>query len=143
MFTRYNSNAFVNLDWTTTFTPTLLRKDLDLGLEAGRQLGVPMPVTAATALQRTRRGMLRSGPYCKDSLRRLETWPGAASIEPGTCRCRPVRKRNEKAKIGDLSVLSTSRIPEVEPGLKAGETSGIGRSECVEQKSVRRAVTSG
>ena len=48
MFTRYKSNAFVNLDWTTTFTPTLLRKDLDLGLEAGRQLGVPMPVTAAT-----------------------------------------------------------------------------------------------
>jgi 3-hydroxyisobutyrate dehydrogenase len=48
MFTRYKSNALVNLDWTTTFTPELLRKDLDLGLEAGRQLGVPMPVTAAT-----------------------------------------------------------------------------------------------
>ena len=48
MFTRYKSNAFVNLDWTTTFTPELLRKDLDLGLEAGRKLGVPMPVTAAT-----------------------------------------------------------------------------------------------
>ena len=48
MFTRYKSNAFVNLDWTTTFTPELLRKDLDLGLEAARKLGVPMPVTAAT-----------------------------------------------------------------------------------------------
>jgi 3-hydroxyisobutyrate dehydrogenase len=48
MFTRYKSNALVNLDWTTTFTPELLRKDLDLGLEAGRTLGVPMPVTAAT-----------------------------------------------------------------------------------------------
>jgi 3-hydroxyisobutyrate dehydrogenase len=48
MFTRYKSNALVNLDWTTTFTPELLRKDLDLGLEAGRKLGVPMPVTAAT-----------------------------------------------------------------------------------------------
>ena len=48
MFTRYKSNAFVNLDWTTTFTPALLRKDLDLGLEAGRRLDVPMPVTAAT-----------------------------------------------------------------------------------------------
>jgi 3-hydroxyisobutyrate dehydrogenase len=46
-FTRYKSNAFVNLDWTTTFTPELLRKDLDLGLEAGRNLDVPMPVTAA------------------------------------------------------------------------------------------------
>ena len=37
----------VNLDWTTTFTPALLRKDLDLGLAAGRELDVPMPVTAA------------------------------------------------------------------------------------------------
>jgi 3-hydroxyisobutyrate dehydrogenase len=48
MFTRYKSNALVNLDWTTTFTPELLRKDLDLGLEAARRLNVPMPVTAAT-----------------------------------------------------------------------------------------------
>ena len=48
MFTRYKSNALVNLDWTTTFTPELLRKDIDLGLEAGRNLGVPMPVTSAT-----------------------------------------------------------------------------------------------
>jgi 3-hydroxyisobutyrate dehydrogenase len=47
MFTRYKSNAFVNLDWTTTFTPELLRKDLDLGLEAARRLNMPMPVTAA------------------------------------------------------------------------------------------------
>jgi len=48
MFTRYKSPALVNLDWTTTFTPELLRKDLDLGLELGRQMDVPMPVTAAT-----------------------------------------------------------------------------------------------
>ncbi len=48
IFTRYKSNALVNLDWTTTFTPTLLRKDLDLGLAAARGLDVPMPVTAAT-----------------------------------------------------------------------------------------------
>ena len=48
MFTRYKSPALVNLDWTTTFTPELLRKDLDLGLELGREMDVPMPVTAAT-----------------------------------------------------------------------------------------------
>ena len=48
MFTRYKSPALVNLDWTTTFTPELLRKDLDLGLELGREFDVPMPVTAAT-----------------------------------------------------------------------------------------------
>jgi 3-hydroxyisobutyrate dehydrogenase len=47
MFTRYKSSALVNLDWTTTFTPELLRKDLDLGLELGREQDVPMPVTAA------------------------------------------------------------------------------------------------
>lgn len=46
IFTRYKTNAFVNLDWTTTFTPELLRKDLDLGLAAARELQVPMPVTA-------------------------------------------------------------------------------------------------
>lgn len=48
IFTRYKTNALVNLDWTTTFTPELLRKDLDLGLAAGRELGVPMPVAATT-----------------------------------------------------------------------------------------------
>lgn len=47
IFTRYKSNAFVNLDWTTTFTPALLKKDLDLGLASARDLNVPMPVTAA------------------------------------------------------------------------------------------------
>jgi 3-hydroxyisobutyrate dehydrogenase len=47
MFTRYKSPALVNLDWTTTFTPELLRKDIDLGLELGRENDVPMPVTAA------------------------------------------------------------------------------------------------
>jgi 3-hydroxyisobutyrate dehydrogenase len=47
MFTRYKSPALVNLDWTTTFTPELLRKDLDLGLALGRDFDVPMPVTAA------------------------------------------------------------------------------------------------
>jgi len=48
MFTRYKSPALVNLDWTTTFTPELLLKDLDLGLELGREWKVPMPTTAAT-----------------------------------------------------------------------------------------------
>jgi 3-hydroxyisobutyrate dehydrogenase len=47
MFTRYKSPALVNLDWTTTFTPELLRKDMDLGLALGRNWDVPMPVTAA------------------------------------------------------------------------------------------------
>ena len=45
-FSRYKSPAFVNLDWTTTFTPVLLKKDMDLGLAAAKDLGVPMPVAA-------------------------------------------------------------------------------------------------
>jgi 3-hydroxyisobutyrate dehydrogenase len=48
MFTAYKSPALVNLDWTTTFTPELLRKDLDLGLALADEVDVPMPVTAAT-----------------------------------------------------------------------------------------------
>jgi 3-hydroxyisobutyrate dehydrogenase len=48
IFSRYKSPAYVNLDFTPTFTPVLLRKDFDLGLEAARELGVSMPVAALT-----------------------------------------------------------------------------------------------
>jgi 3-hydroxyisobutyrate dehydrogenase len=48
LFTAYKTPALVNLDMTPTFTPVLLRKDLDLGLAAARKADVPMPVTAAT-----------------------------------------------------------------------------------------------
>ena len=46
VFTRYKSPAFVNLDYTPTFTWHLLRKDFDLGLAAARELDVPMPTSA-------------------------------------------------------------------------------------------------
>jgi 3-hydroxyisobutyrate dehydrogenase len=45
-FSRYKSPALVNLDFSVTFTPELLRKDLDLGLEAGRRLGAPLPLAS-------------------------------------------------------------------------------------------------
>ena len=48
MFTAYKTPAFVNLDMRPTFTPELLRKDLDLGLSAGEALGVPLPVIELT-----------------------------------------------------------------------------------------------
>jgi len=48
MFTRYKTPALVNLDFHVTFTPKLLRKDLDLGLNAGREFEVPMPLTSLT-----------------------------------------------------------------------------------------------
>jgi 3-hydroxyisobutyrate dehydrogenase len=48
VFSRYKSPALVNLDFKVTFTPTLLRKDLDLGLDAGRHYEVPMPLASVT-----------------------------------------------------------------------------------------------
>ena len=48
VFTRYKTPAFVKLDYHPTFTPVLLRKDFDLGLEAARELDVPMPLAALT-----------------------------------------------------------------------------------------------
>ncbi|HKE70718.1 MAG TPA: NAD(P)-dependent oxidoreductase [Nocardioidaceae bacterium] len=48
-FSRYKTPALVNLDFTPTFTNPLLLKDIELGLDVGRQLGVPMPVAALTA----------------------------------------------------------------------------------------------
>ncbi len=47
-FSRYKTPGMVNLDFSVTFTPTLLRKDLDLGLTAGRRFEVPMPLASIT-----------------------------------------------------------------------------------------------
>jgi 3-hydroxyisobutyrate dehydrogenase len=47
-FSRYKTPAFVNLDFTPTFTGHLLRKDFELGLDAARELSVPLPVSALT-----------------------------------------------------------------------------------------------
>jgi 3-hydroxyisobutyrate dehydrogenase len=46
VFTRYKTPALVNLDFAVTFTPHLLRKDLDLGLDAGRAFEVPLPLAS-------------------------------------------------------------------------------------------------
>jgi 3-hydroxyisobutyrate dehydrogenase len=48
MFSRYKTPALVNLDFKVTFTPYLLRKDMDLGLDAGRRFEVPMPLASMT-----------------------------------------------------------------------------------------------
>ena len=47
-FSRYKTPAFVNLDFKVTFTPKLLRKDLDLGLDAAKHFDVPMPLASLT-----------------------------------------------------------------------------------------------
>jgi 3-hydroxyisobutyrate dehydrogenase len=43
VFSRYKTPAFVNLDWSVTFTPELMRKDMDLGIGLGRKHEVPLP----------------------------------------------------------------------------------------------------
>jgi len=48
VFSRYKTPGWVNLDWSVTFTPELMRKDMDLGLGLGRKHEVPMP-TAGVA----------------------------------------------------------------------------------------------
>ena len=78
LFTKYKSPAFVNLDWTPTFTPYLLRKDLDLGLEAGRQLGVPQPLTALT--REIVQGMIGNGYEDLDFGALLEMQAKAAGL---------------------------------------------------------------
>jgi len=43
-FSRYKTPALVTLDYTPTFTPKLLLKDFDLGLDAAAELGVRAPL---------------------------------------------------------------------------------------------------
>lgn len=48
IFSRYKTPGWVNQDYTATFTPELLRKDMDLGLGLAREFEVPMPVANMT-----------------------------------------------------------------------------------------------
>ena len=48
IYSRYKTPAMVNLDFSVTFTPELMRKDMDLGLGLARDLEVPMPVANVT-----------------------------------------------------------------------------------------------
>jgi 3-hydroxyisobutyrate dehydrogenase-like beta-hydroxyacid dehydrogenase len=81
-FTRYKTPAFVNLDFTPTFTPALLLKDFDLGFEMARELEVPMPVAAVT--QQIVQGMLGQGYDDIDfaALLELEARASGHELEP-------------------------------------------------------------
>ena len=49
MYTKYKTPTLTNLTFDqVTFTPKLLLKDMDLGLNAAKTYGVPMPAAAAT-----------------------------------------------------------------------------------------------
>ena len=45
-FTRYKTPAYVNVDYTPTFTWHLLRKDFELGLSMANALDIPVPTAA-------------------------------------------------------------------------------------------------
>ena len=47
-FVKYKTDALVADDYTSTFSSSLLFKDLALALEAGHQVAAPLPVTALT-----------------------------------------------------------------------------------------------
>jgi 3-hydroxyisobutyrate dehydrogenase-like beta-hydroxyacid dehydrogenase len=47
-FVKYKTDALVADDYTSTFSSSLLFKDLTLALEAGQQVAAPLPVTALT-----------------------------------------------------------------------------------------------
>ena len=78
-FTRYKTPAFVQLDFTPTFTPVLLRKDFDLGLEAARELGVPMPVAALT--QQLVQGTIGAGHSAADFAVLLSQQAASAGLD--------------------------------------------------------------
>jgi 3-hydroxyisobutyrate dehydrogenase len=79
MFTRYKTPAYVNLDFTPTFTPLLLRKDFDLGMQAARELDVPMPV--AVAAQQTVQALIGSGHTDEDFAALLEQQARASGLD--------------------------------------------------------------
>ena len=79
MFTRYKTPAYVNLDFTPTFTPLLLRKDFDLGFETARELDVPMPVAAAT--QQAIQALIGSGHTDEDFAALLEQQARASGLD--------------------------------------------------------------
>jgi 3-hydroxyisobutyrate dehydrogenase len=79
MFTRYKTPAYVNLDFTPTFTPALLLKDFLLGADAAREHEVPMPVSAAA--QQVVQALIGNGYRDVDFAALLELQARASDLE--------------------------------------------------------------
>jgi 3-hydroxyisobutyrate dehydrogenase-like beta-hydroxyacid dehydrogenase len=77
---RRRSPDLVARDWTPTFTTALLRKDFDLGLDAARQLEVPMPVAAS--VQQLIQSAIGYGLRDEDFLSLYEVQAQAADLPP-------------------------------------------------------------
>jgi 3-hydroxyisobutyrate dehydrogenase len=81
-FTRYKTPTFVNLDFTPTFTGKLLRKDFELGLEAARNLDVPMPVSALVHQIVTNMIGFELGDSDFAALLQMEAWGANLKLVP-------------------------------------------------------------
>ncbi|MEA2654864.1 MAG: hypothetical protein QOI23_229, partial [Chloroflexota bacterium] len=81
-FTRYKTPAFVSLDFTPTFTGRLLRKDFELGLDAARQLNVPMPVAALVHQIVTNMIGFELGDADFAALLQMEAWGANFKLTP-------------------------------------------------------------
>jgi 3-hydroxyisobutyrate dehydrogenase len=79
LFTRYKTPAYVNLDFTPTFTARLLRKDFDLGLAAAREREVPLPV--ASLVHQIVQGLVGRGYGEQDFAALLELEAQAAGLD--------------------------------------------------------------
>jgi len=79
LFTRYKTPAYVNLDFTPTFTAALLRKDFDLGLAAAREREVPLPV--ASLVHQIIQGLVGRGYGDLDFASLLELEAQSAGLE--------------------------------------------------------------
>jgi 3-hydroxyisobutyrate dehydrogenase len=101
MFTRYKTPAYVNLDFTPTFTPALLLKDFLLGADAAREHGVPMPVSAAA--QQVVQALIGNGYRDIDFAALLELEARASDLE----------LVSENAAVSDG--LSAERVPSTAP----------------------------
>jgi len=101
-FTRYKTPAFVNLDFTVTFTPPLLLKDFNLGFAAAREHGVPMPVAAAA--QQVVQGMIGNGYTDIDFAALLEVTAEASALrlEPEN-----VHVTDGLGRAGDVDVVDS------------------------------------
>jgi 3-hydroxyisobutyrate dehydrogenase-like beta-hydroxyacid dehydrogenase len=77
---RRRTPDLVARDWTPTFTTALLRKDFDLGLDAARQLEVPMPVAAS--VQQLIQAAMGYGLRDQDFLSLYEVQARGADLPP-------------------------------------------------------------
>ncbi|MFC4945431.1 NAD(P)-dependent oxidoreductase [Pseudonocardia sp. GCM10023141] len=75
---RLRATALAEHDWTPTFPVSGLAKDLDLGLSAAREMGVPMPVGAT--VQQIVRSAVSGGLADKDLLALYELQAAAAGL---------------------------------------------------------------